>query len=91
MKWKDIGLTEVVIIQLILYVGLWLWSDYVASLLSIVFVPIFFALLLISLISELIERSKVPRKYYYFMISTIIIPIVVALLMKYLFGTIIWQ
>ena len=91
MKWKDIGLLEIITIQLILYVGLWLWSDYIASLVSMIFVPSFLALLIIALISELIERSKVPRKYYYFMISTVVIPIVVALLMKLLLGTIIWE
>ena len=91
MNLKNIGLWELAIVQAILYTGLWLWNEYIASLVSIILVPIIFSILLISLISELIEKSKVPKVYFKFMIISILTPIVIALLMKMLFGTIIWE
>ena len=91
MNLKNIGLWELAIVQAILYTGLWLWNEYIASLVSIILVPIIFSILLISLISELIEKSKVPKVYFKFMIISIITPIIIALLMRILFGTIIWE
>jgi hypothetical protein len=88
---KQIGLWELCIFQAIIYISIWLTNEYLASLVSIIIVPIIFAILLISIISELIEKSKVPKVYFHFMIISILVPIGVAGLMKMLFGTIIWE
>ena len=58
---------------------LWISSEYMASLVTIILVPIFIGILLVSLISELIEKSKVPKKYFHFLIVSIIIPIIIGL------------
>jgi hypothetical protein len=91
LRIKDIGIWELAVIQAIVYSALWLSNEYIASLVSIILVPIVTSILIISILSELIEKSKVPRVYFKFMVISIIIPIFIALLMKLLFGTIIWD
>ena len=76
---ENISLTEVVLFQIILYMGLWIASEYVASLVTVTLVPIFIGILVVSVISEMIERSKVPKKYFQFLIFSIIIPIIIGL------------
>ena len=68
-----------ILFQIILYMGLWIANEYVASLVTIIMVPIFIGILVVSLISEMIERSKVPKKYFQFLIFSIIIPIIIGL------------
>lgn len=57
---------------------MWLIDDYFAILISVILTVIVFAVLVISLITELIEKSRVPRAYFTWMIASTIIPIVVA-------------
>ena len=75
----DLGLLEVSLIQIIFYALLWLWSDYVATLVTIVLVSIFAFLLSFALIAELIDRSRVPRRYFYVMALSIVLPILTAI------------
>ncbi len=63
------------LLQFILYILLWLISDYAATLVSSIFIVIFSALLIVAGISELIEPSKVPRSYYVFMVGAILAPL----------------
>lgn len=74
-----IGLLEIILIQIILYAGLWLIHPYTGFMLCIIIATISAAILIISLIMELIDRSKVPKVYFHFMITAILCPIVVAL------------
>lgn len=74
-----IGLPELILVQLILYAGLWLISPYVGFMLSMIVATISAAILVISLIMELVDRSKVPKIYFRFMLTAVICPIVVAL------------
>ncbi len=71
---------EIFLIQFIFYLALWLWNDYVATLVSTIFASICLFILIISLITELIEPSKVPRWYFMLMAASIIAPILAALL-----------
>jgi predicted Na+-dependent transporter len=66
--------------------GLWLTSEYTATLVTVVMVPIFLGILVVSIISELIERSKVPKKYFQFLIVSIIIPIIIGLFFLSIYG-----
>ena len=77
---------EIFLIEFIIYSILWLWNDYVASLLTVVLPTIFFFILIIALLAELIERSKVPRWYYYFMAVSVLAPIVAALVFVFFVG-----
>lgn len=69
---------ESFLIEFIFYLGLWLWNEYLATLLSSVFATIFFVILIVSIIVEKIEPSKVPRSYFYFMFLSILAPILAA-------------
>ncbi len=85
-----IGPVEVFLIEMVIYMGLWMLNDYMASMLSLILACICFALLLISLGIELIERSRVPRWYYYFMAASVIAPILSGLIYYFISGELNW-
>jgi hypothetical protein len=72
-------LVEIALVEIIFFLSLWLLDEYIASLVTSIMVPIFGAILVISLIAELIERSKVPKVYFYFLIISVIIPTIIGL------------
>jgi len=74
---KSIGIIEVALIQFIIYCLVWFAYDYLALVLSVVMVCILTAVVVISLIAELIEPSKVPRSFFKYMIVSAIIPVIV--------------
>ena len=84
MKTKDLpipnlGLTEIALLQVLFYAVFWLISDYTATLLTLVFPVIFLFLLIIALAAEAIDKqSKTPRWYFKFMLISIIVPIITA-------------
>lgn len=73
-------LIEILLAEMVVYLLLWLWDDYLATLLSFLFGVIFLLILLVSVMVEWIERSKVPAWYYRFMIISILAPLFAALL-----------
>ena len=75
---KNIGLLEISLIQVVFYSIIWFIDDYFAILITVIMVCILFAVLVISTITELIEKSRVPRSYFTWMIVSTIIPLVVA-------------
>ncbi|MBL7818736.1 MAG: hypothetical protein JNL70_27300 [Saprospiraceae bacterium] len=77
MKNAPLSITELFLIEAILYIALWLWNEYVATILTLSFSAIALFILVISLISELIERSKVPRWYFSYMLISILTPLVI--------------
>lgn len=74
------------LIQFIGYILLWLASDYVASLITIVFTTIIIAVLVISYIVEWIEPSKISRAYFTWMLVSILAPVAAGLVFVYLMG-----
>ncbi len=83
-------LLEIFLGETIVYALLWLVNDYLATMLSVVFIGIFLLILTISLLAEWIERSKVPRAYYIFMVISILSPLLTGLLMLLILGTPEW-
>jgi len=77
---------EIFLIQFIIYSVLWLWDEYLASLLTLVFTSIAIFILLISLMAELIEPSKVPRWYFSGMVVSILAPILATIVFVYFVG-----
>ena len=75
----NLGLTEIALFQVLFYAGFWVMSDYTATLLTLVLPMIFLFILLIALASEMVDKSKTPRWYYKFMVISIIIPIITAI------------
>jgi len=74
------------LLQLILYVLLWLWDQYVASYMCLILPVIIGAILLISGIVDMIEPARIGRKYYYVMAISMITPIIVAAFFYFLYG-----
>lgn len=85
-----IGPVEVFLIETVIYLALWMINDYLASLISLILAGICFAILLISLGVELIERSRVPRWYYYFMAASVVAPILSGLIYFFISGELNW-
>ena len=81
---------ELFLIQIVFYILLWIWNDYVASLVTAIFTAILVFVLIISLLVEWIERSKVPRSYFTFMFVSIIAPILVSIVMVMVKGLPSW-
>jgi len=67
-----LSLFEIFLLETIAWLGLWLLSDYVAALLTLILGAIVSAVLAIALISEAIEPSKVPKKYFQVMLLSIL-------------------
>lgn len=70
-------LIEVAIFEAILLIFLWFISEYTATLLSWIIPVLCTGILIISLIVEWVERSKVPRWYYWLLVVMGITPILV--------------
>jgi len=77
---------ELFILELILFLALWLWDDYIGLLLSVILSGIAFFILIVSLIVEWIEPSKVPRRYFYWIGVTVLAPLLVGVFHRILFG-----
>ena len=62
-----LSIGEIFLLQVVLWLGMWLANEYIATLLTLCIGAVVFAVLLIAMIAEFIERSKVPRQYFYIM------------------------
>lgn len=66
---------EIWLIEGILLASLWIFDDYLASLITFIFVPIIFSVLVMSWIVEKISRSRIPDTYFHMMAGLTIIPV----------------
>ncbi len=82
----NLSIIELFLIQVLCYAILWVISDYTATLVTLIFPVIFCSLLLLAFLSELVQKSKVPRQYYYFMTVSIIAPILTATIFVFILG-----
>jgi hypothetical protein len=73
----SLSLSEIFMIQAILYLLIWLWNDFAATIMSLSFSAIALFIIIIAGIAEAIEPSKVPRKYFYVMIISALTPIII--------------
>ncbi|MCP3930471.1 MAG: hypothetical protein GY705_15370 [Bacteroidetes bacterium] len=69
---------EIFLAEIIAYFLLWLWNDYVATLLCLTLACIFLFILIISWVVEWIEPSRVPKWYFHFMILSVLAPVLVS-------------
>lgn len=81
-----VSILEIFLLELVIWMGLWLMNDYIATLLTLIVASIVSAVLLIALISEWLERSRVPKKYFQVMALSIVAPLISAALYMALFG-----
>lgn len=59
-----LSLSEIFLLELAIWLAVWLLNDYMAALLTVIVSAIVLAVLVIALLAEAIERSKVPRWYF---------------------------
>ena len=69
---------ELALVELIIFLLLWFWNSFLAFYFTLSLTFICFFIFIISLIAEWIERSKVPRFYFYAMAISIIVPWIAA-------------
>lgn len=86
----SINAFELFLIESAIYLILWLINDYLASMLSLILAIISLAILLTSLVIELVERSRVPRWYYYYMLVSIFAPVLSGLVYFFISGELNW-
>lgn len=86
MKLPKLSTGELFLIQLILWLILWLTSEFLATLLTLSIGAVVLAVLVIAMISEWIEPSKVPRRYFWEMTSAILSMALAAALYVLLFN-----
>lgn len=77
---------EIFLIQCVIYLGLWLYDEYTGLLCSVIFAGIFLAILIISIIVEKIEPSKVPKSYFYGMLVSFLAPALVSVFYMLIMG-----
>lgn len=82
---KRISLLEIFLLEMVIWLGLWLSNDYVATLLTLTIGAIVSAVLIIAGLAELIERSKVPKRYFQIMGISLLSILLSALLYMWLF------
>lgn len=81
-----LSLGEVFLLQLIIWLLIWLFNDYVATLLTLCIGAVVSSVLIVALLAEAVERSKVPRRYFYIMGISIIAILSAACLYVLIFG-----
>ncbi|HQW01631.1 MAG TPA: hypothetical protein PLR30_04105 [Saprospiraceae bacterium] len=80
-----INLAIILLLQAVIYSGIWLWNEYVAVYLSLIFPGMILVILIIAGIADLIEPSRIPAWYYGLMIVSIITPLVIGAVFFYLY------
>jgi hypothetical protein len=81
-----LSLFEIFLLETVAWFGLWLLSDYLAALLTLILGAIVSGILSLALISEAIERSNVPKKYFQVMALSILSIVVAAAIYVTLLG-----
>ncbi len=81
-----LSLLEIFLLEMVVWLALWLSNDYLATLLTLTVGAIVLSILVIALAAEAIERTKVPRKYFWVMGISVLAPLLAAGLYAWLFG-----
>jgi hypothetical protein len=76
----------VALAECVVFCAVWLWNEYVATYATIILPGVMAVILLLSLIAEFIEPSRIPKWYYYIMVISILIPLVVGMFFMYIYG-----
>lgn len=77
---KDVGLVEFSIAQMIVYALIWLVYPYLGFLLTVIISPIALAIIVISWLADLLDPSRVGKRYYLLMWSVLLCPILIMMI-----------
>ena len=72
--------------QAVIYFSVWLWNEYVAIYLTLIFPAMLLVILILSKIADWIEPSRIPGWYYKLMVVSILIPLLVGIIFYYING-----
>ena len=75
-----LGFIEALLIQLLVYSLLYMADSYVGFLICLVALFIGAAIFILSVVFELIERSKVPKAYFKYLLSAVLAPLIVLII-----------
>jgi hypothetical protein len=82
---------EIFLGEVIVYLLLWLWNDYIATMVTITFILIFSAIWVISKFAEYFsETTPVPKSYFYSVLVSVIAPIVSYIIAYFIIGISVW-
>ena len=82
---------SILLIQAVVYAVLWLYDEFVASYVTLVFPAMILLILVLALIADWIEPSRIPAWYYTLMIASILIPICIGAIFYFIYdGRIEW-
>jgi hypothetical protein len=62
---------ETYLATVIVFLAVWLWKDFLGWWLSVIFGAICTAVLVVALVSDRIEPTRVPRSYFWMMAAII--------------------
>lgn len=83
---NKLGLFEIALLQIIFYLLFWIWNGFIALYITICFSAICFLILLITIVAEWLEPSKVPRHFFFgLMFVSISAPLIVGMIAIYIF------
>ncbi len=77
---------EVALLEAVIVLIVWLWSDYTAALLTLVWVCIVLTALVLAFISEWLEPTRVPRRYFYMALVLVLTALAVGALYVWIMG-----
>lgn len=77
---------EILVLEAIIFVLLWITNSYIAVLCTFIVVPIFAGTWLISIIAEWLEKSKVAKSYFFFILGLAMIPSVLFIVFSTILG-----
>lgn len=66
------------LIQLIIYAGFWALDEYTGMLICTIMAIVIGGLFLFSLVVELVQKSKVPKSFFYWMGLSVLAPLIIA-------------
>lgn len=72
---------EILLAEAIIFAFFWVTNEYLATLLTFVAVPIFSGILVVSLIAERIEKSKISGTYFWLMAGLATIPVILFIIL----------
>jgi len=84
MKW--ITALEVFLVEVVVFMVLWLFAPFWASMFTFIIPMIGVPILLIAWIAELLERTRISRMYFVVMLISILVPPLVAVVYSLLSG-----
>lgn len=83
---NKIGLIEITLFQIITYLSLWIWNGFIALYITLCLSTICFLILLIAIIAEWLDPSKIPRRFFFgLMLSGVFVPLIIGAIAIWIF------